>query len=200
MRLSVASNMELAFLNKLDLAGRYNKLKPRERSLLFGFSIVALLLVSDFAVVRPLWNYYVSIEERTAAEEKRLVRNLLNINRKDAVERDYAGYQQFTRPSGTDEEEIGKLLSEIEQTARTNKVVLVDMKPREAQSRDFYKEYRAELDAETELANWVQFVHQLEESEQLLRVSAAKLTLKTPDSSVVKARMTVTKIVLLEKS
>lgn len=192
--------MKIPILEKLNLLERYNSLKPRERNLLFGFSVVGLFLLSDLAVVRPLWNYYVSIEERTAAEERRLVRNLLNINRKDAVERDYGGYQQFVRPSGTDEEEIGSLLTEIEQTARNNKVVLVDMKPQAARTHDFYKEYQAELDLETEMAGWVQFVHQLEESAQLLRVSAVKLVLKAPDSPTVKARMTVTKIVLPEKS
>src|SRR3989338_4762721 len=109
--------MKIAFLEKLNLLERYNNLKPRERTLLFGFSIIGLFLISDLAVVRPIWNYYVSMEERMVAEERKLVRNLLNINRKDIVEKDYGGYQQFTRASGTDEEEIGSLLSEIEQTA-----------------------------------------------------------------------------------
>ena len=200
MRSSAACNMELSLLNKLDLLGRYGKLNARERTLLFGTAVTVLFLVSDLAVVRPLWNYYISMEERTTTGEKKLVRNLLNINRKDLVEKEYEEYRRFIHPSGTDEEEIGKMLSEIEQTARNNKVVLVDMKPQESKSYDSYKEYRVSLDAETEMANWAQFVYQLEGSDQLLRVTAVKLALKGGDTPLVKAKMMVTKLLVPEKS
>lgn len=91
------------------------------------------------------------------------------------------------------------MLSEIERKARSNKVILVDMKPRESKLHDFYKEYRAELDAEMDLVTGIQFMHQLEESGQLLRLISVKLTRKGTDLPVMKAKMEVVKILLLEK-
>lgn len=191
--------MGTSIFNKFNLLDHYHKLRSGERTLLLGTLVTIVVLILDVAVVRPLWNYYDTMEERTTAEERKLVRNLLNINRKDLVEKEYEEYEQFIHPPGTDEEEIGKLLSEIEQKARSNKVILVDMKPRESKQHDFYKEYRAELDAEMDMTNWVQFVHQLEDSDQLIRLTTVKLTRKGVDLPVVKAKMEVTKTLLMEK-
>lgn len=191
--------MGFSFLNKLNLPERYRQLKHGERLLLLGAIMTALVLGADLAVARPLWNYYVSMGEQTAAEERKLVRNLLNISRKEIVEKGYEEYQKFLHPPTTDEEEIGRMLSEIEERARNNKVILVDMKPREPRPYDFYKEYVVELDAEMEMASWIYFMHQLEESSQLIRVTSAKLTRKGGDQPLAKAKMTVIKTLLLEK-
>ncbi|MBI2981293.1 MAG: type 4a pilus biogenesis protein PilO [Deltaproteobacteria bacterium] len=188
--------MESSILGKLNFLNRYQKLRRGERFLLLGALVATLLLVSDVAVVRPIWNYHISLQERTAAEERKLVRNLLNINRKDLVEKEYEEYQKFMQSPGSDEEEIGEMLSEIEQKARSNQAILVDMKPRESKSHEFYKEYLVALDAEMDMPSWIQFVYQLEASEQLIRLTSAKLTRKTSegtDEPVVKAEMEVTK-------
>jgi len=178
---------------------RYHKLVPRERYLLAGALLVILILFADFAVVKPLWNYHISLGERMVVQEKRLIRNLLNINRKEKVEREYEKLRHWIHPPSTDEEEIGKMLSEIEQKARKNKVTLVDMKPRETKAKEFYKEYRVELDAEMPMDSWVKFVYQVEALDQLMLLTVTKLTYKGKDEQLIRAKMVFTKTLLLEK-
>lgn len=187
-------------VNKLNLLERYNKLKPREKIFIFAAFIVGFLFMADFVLVRPIWDYHISLNEQIGVLERQLVRNLLNINRKSLVEGKFEKYRQWIHPVSSDEEEIGKMLSEIEQNARSNKVALVDMKPRQTKTLDFYKEYRTELDAEMPMKNWVQFVYQIENSDQLILLSTLKLNYKKePEPAVVKAKMEFTKTLLLEK-
>lgn len=159
-----------------------------------------LLLILDLVVFTPLWDFHVSMEQKIIVAEKTLIRNLVNLQRKEAVEAGYEKFRPFVRHAGTDEEENAALLSEMERLARSHQVVLVDMKPRETIPREFHKEYVAELDAEAEMANLVNFIYQLEQSVQLVRVSNVTLSAKEAKSTFVKAKITVTKTALLGDS
>lgn len=191
--------MKSSILNKFNFLKRYHQLGARERFLLIGTLIVVLLLIADFAIVKPLWNYNIKLGEQTAVLEKKLIRNLLNINRKERVEKEFEKHRHWIHPPSTDEEEIGKMLSEVEQEARNNQVTLVDMKPRETKSKNFYKEYRAELDAEMPMDNWVRFVYEVENLDQLVLLTITKLTYRGDDNPVIKAKMAFTKTLFLEK-
>lgn len=184
---------------KFNLFAWYGRLSFRERKVLHSAIGIVLLLLVDLTVVTPIWDYYISMEDKIASEERILVRNLVNLRRKEAVEAEYQKYSSYTRPMGSDEEETANLLSEVEQLARSNQVVLVDMKPRETKALQFHKEYIAELDSEADMPNLVRFMYNIEGSTQLLKVSSAKLSMKEPKSDIVKARLTVTKTVLLGK-
>lgn len=184
-------------LNDLNLLAKWDQLAIRERWLSIAAASVLFALLLDFAVVRPLWNYYVSVDQQTKAQEQKLMQNMLNITRKDAIEKEYDGYKSFFHTAGTNEEETAGMLREIEKIARSNEVVVVDMKPKDTKALQYHKEYTVELDVETELAPLLRFMYELESSLQLMRVGEAKLSLKGKDQPVVKAKMTIIKMLLL---
>lgn len=187
-------------MNKMNLLGFYNRLKSRERVFLLGALTVILLLMSDVVILRPLWSYMISLNERALVQEKKLIRNLLNINRKERVEMEFEEHRHLIQHPGTDEEEIGKMLSEIEQKARNNNVILVDMKPHDPRSLEYYKVYWTEVDTEMRMNDWIKFVHEVEESNQLIRLTTATLRLKEGDETIARARMEFTKTLILDKS
>ncbi len=187
-------------LFKLNIFAWYNRLSSRERRIFQLAAGFVLFLLLDQAVFTRVWDMYSSMEKRITEAEGTYVRNLVNLKRKEIVESDYAKYRSFIRSAGKDEEENAGLLSEVEQLARSNQVVLVDMKPREVKARQFYKEYAAELDAEAGMEELIKFIYQLEQSPQLMKVSSAKLTLKEAGTTFVRAKMTVTKTVFLKGS
>ncbi|MBI4365962.1 MAG: type 4a pilus biogenesis protein PilO [Deltaproteobacteria bacterium] len=178
---------------KLNLLAWYQRLSARERKIFQAGMGCLLVFLIDLTVVRPVWSLYGSLQNEIAEAERTLTRNLLNLQRKEAVESAYEKYRAFVRPAGTDEEENAGLLSELEQLARTNQVVLVDMKPREAKATQFHKEYAAELDAEADMKNLIAFMHQLGQSPQLMKVVNARFAAKGDKTAAVKARITVTK-------
>lgn len=185
---------------KFNIFAWYNRLSSRERLILPLAAGCVLILLVDHAVFTPVWDMYISMEDRITEAEGTYVRNLVNFKRKEIVESDYEKYRSFIRPAGSDEEENASLLSEVEQLARSNQVVLVDMKPREVKSRQFHKEYAAELDAETEMEGLINFIYQMEQSPQIMKVSSAKLSAREALSNLVRARMTVTKTIFLRGS
>lgn len=186
--------------SKFSIIAWYKNLAVREKRIFQAAMAVILLLLLDWTVITPLWDYYVSTEERINASEKILVRNLVNLQRKEVVEAEYEKYRPFIRPAGSDEEENASLLSELERLARENQVVLVDMKPREVKAGEFRREFVAELDAEAEMPNLLGFIHNMEASTQLMKVSNVKFIAKESTSTVIKARITITKMVFLGAS
>lgn len=180
-----------------NLLSKWNKLAPREKSLFLASVAILSFLFLDLIVVRPLWNHYISLADQTVFKEKKLLQNMLNISRKDLIEKEYEKYKDYIHEPASNEEETAAMLREIEKLARGNEVVVVDMKPKEVLSEKFHKEYKVDLDVETEMSPLLRFIHQIESSSQLMRVEQAKLQLKSQESPVVKAKMTVTKIVLM---
>jgi len=178
----------------------FNNLSSRERLLLqlsIGF---ALFLLADQVIFTRVWDMYSSMEKRIVEDEGSYIRNLVNLKRKEVVESTYDKYKSYIRVAGRDEEENASFLSEVEQLARSEQVVLVDMKPREVKKQQFHKEYVADLDAEAEMEELIRFIYQLEQSPHLMKISKIKLTSKEQGSTFVKARMTVTKTVFLKGS
>lgn len=177
----------------LNILARYQRLSARERRILQVSAACLLLLLVDVAVVRPVEELYTATQAQVAEAERTLTRNMTNLTRKESVEAEYEKYRAFVRPAGNDEEENAGLLSELEQVARSNQVVLLDMRPREAKTSEFHKEYGADLDAEAEMKGLVAFLHQVEQSPQLMKVASARFTPKGDKSTTVKARISITK-------
>lgn len=182
---------------KFNFMAWYDRLSSREKKILQGAIGCVLLLVVDLMVVTPVWESHLALEEKIAVAEEATVRNLINLKRKEAVETAYERYRPFLRTALGAEEENASLLSELEQLARSNQVVLVDIKPRESKTFPFHGEYVAELDAEAEMESLIRFIHQIEGSVQLMRVSSARFASKEAESKLVKATITVTKTAFL---
>lgn len=185
--------------SKLKIFTWFSHLSTRERRILQLAAGFILLLLIDKAVFTRVWEMYSSMEARITEEEGMYIRNLVNLKRKEIVESDYAKCSSLIRPAGSDEEENASLLSEVEQLARSNQTVLVDMKPREVKTHQFHKEYAADMDAEAEMENLIKFIYSIEQSPQLMKITSAKITLKEAESTFVRARLTATKTIFLKE-
>jgi DNA-binding HxlR family transcriptional regulator len=173
-----------------------NKLSKKERIGLFisvGFVVLALL---DRLIISPINNRFEQINREIKISEKQLAHSLRNLNQKDIISREYQKYIQYVKKSASDEEETAKILGEIEELARSSAVYLVDMKPQTPRKVDFYKEYTVEIEAEAEMESLVNFLHQLNTSSHLLRAEKLRLNLKGKESSVIKAAILITKVLI----
>jgi hypothetical protein len=70
------------------------------------------------------------------------------------------------------------------------------MKPLAPRAVDFYKKYEVELEIEGEMEQVVNFLYQLNNSPQLLRAEKVALNPKDRDSTTVRAKLNVTKVVM----
>jgi Tfp pilus assembly protein PilO len=172
----------------------WDKLSKKEKiglSCAFVFLLVASM---DRLIINPIYGRFQKIDQAIKINEKQLGHDLRNIHLKEQIAKEFEKYVEYVERSGSDEEEVAKILGEIESLARQSKVYLVDVKPKAPQKVDFYKEYAVEIEAEGELADLITFLHQVNTSAQLLRVEKLRLNSKEDGSTGLKSSMLITKV------
>jgi len=170
------------------------KLSGKEKAGLLAAFVFICLAVMDRLVVSPINTRVRWINRQIEIAEKELAQDLRNISQKDVIAGEYQDYITYVTKVGSDEEEVAKLLGEIEGLARKSAVDLVDMKPRTSKELDSYKEYTVEVEVEGGIGPIVQFLYYLNNSTQLLRTERVRIQLKEKDSSVIKSTMLITRI------
>lgn len=159
--------------------------------------IIVVFYVSDQFIIQSLWGQLQRINRAIKIGEKQLGHDLRNVHQKEQISKEYEKYVQYIQRSGSDEEEVAKILGEIESLARQSQIYLVDMKPQTPKEVDFYKEYTVEIAAEGEMASLTTFLYQINTSSQLLRVEKLRLNSKKKGDKTLKSSMLITKILVL---
>ena len=114
-----------------------------------------------------------------ATIRKKLVLDLRNISNKESISAEYEKYRNYVkRSASSDEEEVAAMLAEIEGLGRRSGVSLDDIKPQPAKQTDFYRQYYVEVDAGGTMEHIIMFLHNLNNSPQLLRAVKLQLGLE----------------------
>ncbi len=175
----------------------WEKLSRKEKiglSVAFAFLAIAFL---DRLLISPIRSRFNALDQQIRISEKQLGGDMRNINQKQFISEEYERYLSYIQRSGSDEEEVAKILGEIESLARKSSVYLVDMKPRKPRDVELYKEYTVEIEAEGYMESLMSFIYQLNTSSQLLRIETLRLNLNKGDSNVLTASMLITKVLML---
>lgn len=175
----------------------WDKLSSKEKiGLSLAFAVMAIALL-DRLVISPIRSHFQRINQEIKINEKQLAHDLRNVHQQDQIARQFDKYVEYVQRSGSDEEEVAKILGEIESLARKSKVYLANMKPQTPKEIDFYKEYAVEIDAEGDIASLIKFLHQLNTSTQLLRVEKLRLSSNKKGDKTLKASMMIIRVLVL---
>lgn len=175
----------------------WNKLSSQEKiglSIAMGFFAVAFF---DRLLIHPIQTRFRKINQQIKVGEKEIGSDLRNLNRRDSVEARYQKYIEYIQRSGSDEEEVAKILGEIESLARQSNVYVEDIKPLKPKEVDFYKEYAVEIEAEAKMPALTHFLYHVGMSSQLLRVEKLRLNLSKSGSDILKVSILITKVLVL---
>lgn len=175
----------------------WNKLSDKEKlGLGLAFAVMAVALL-DRLVVTPVRDHFRRINQEIKIKEKQLAHDLRNVHQEDTISQKFDKYVEYVQRSGSDEEEVARILGEIESLARQSDIYLANMKPQSPKEVEFYKQYAVEIDAEGEIGPLITFLHQLNTSKQLLRVEKLRLGSNRKGEKTLKASMLVTRVLLL---
>lgn len=175
----------------------WDKLSRKER---IGLSIALVFVVIsslDRLLISPVRGKFKQIDQAVKISEMQLRHDLRNVHQRDQISKKFEKYVEYVQRSGSDEEEVAKILGEIESLARQSDVHLAGMKPQTPKEVDFYKEYSVEIETEGEISSLTTFLHQLNTSDQLLRVEKLRLNSRKKGGKILKASMLITKILVL---
>src|SRR3989338_3837035 len=142
----------------------WDKLSRKEKvglSLAIAFITVAFF---DRLIVSPIRSRVQQINQNIQISEKQLAHDLRNVHLKDQIVKEYEKYIGYVERIGSDEEEVAKILGEIESLSRQSEIYLVDMKPQSPKNIDFYKEYTIEIEVEGEMVPLTSFLYKLNSS------------------------------------
>lgn len=173
------------------------KLNEREKKIFYVVLALLVALVGYHGIWTPMTHKFSELDDEIFATQMRLRKAKTLIRQKKDVEDASKKYVNLEKmDAGTDEEEIARLLNFIEQTARKDNASLSDVKPQPGKSDRVTKEYTVDLNAEGELSALIEFIYELEHSEQLLRIEKVDMAPKEEKSAILRATLTVTRIVV----
>lgn len=179
------------------MAGFWNRLSKKERTgLTFALGIL-LIAGLDRLIIGPIKGRFSKVNQQIKISEKQLGHDLRNVHLKEQIEKEFEKYVEYVERSGSDEEELAKILKEIQSLTDSANVYLATTKPQPPKSVDFYKEYSVEIETEGEIEQITKFLHSINVSPQLLRVERLRISNKEEEAKTLKTSMLITKVLVL---
>lgn len=171
------------------------KLSRKERMGLFIAAAVILVVFLDRLVISPITGAFSRLDRESKIATRQLSALLRSMKQKDTVSDEYKKYIQYIKKAPSDEEDIAKMLGEIEGLARMSFLSVSDMKPQQSRTMGSYRQYSVEVEAEGSEEAVVKFLHNLNNSLQLLRAEKVRISLKEKNSADIRISILVTKLV-----
>jgi Tfp pilus assembly protein PilO len=172
------------------------KLSRREKLLAILASGVMLGAFIFRGIIEPAVRNWIALNQQIALKEAKLTRALKIIAQKPEVQAEFDGYQKFILPPVSEEEEIARLLREIEKLARDTGMRITDMAPRRKQRSEFYTRFTVEIETEGSMEGLMRFIYALETSPFLFTAERLKITLKSRQSNILKSDILLSKVSL----
>jgi Tfp pilus assembly protein PilO len=172
----------------------FSKLSKREKYIAYVSIGIIIFLVLDKCVISQVMNRLAALDEEILVLENKLEKSINILQQEDAIFDEYEKYVEVIKKQRSDEEIMVVLLSNIEKMANQASVRLVDMKPTPSEKKEFYTKYTIRIEAEAEISQLINFIYQLEKTDELFRISELRLSPVRTASSVLKIYMLVTQI------
>ncbi|MCC6581259.1 MAG: hypothetical protein IT440_12560 [Phycisphaeraceae bacterium] len=178
------------------LAERLNRLEGREKLGLLLVVLVLVVLVLDFAVIRPINTRCLWLDGDIERETKTLVYQESVLQAGPHVEAQFSVIHDRIGDALPAAEARREMRGAIDTLAQESDVTLISVKDREPRRTENFDEYAVDIaDFETDEQGLARFLHALMGAPGTYRVTRMKIA---PDSSGkrVKGSMTVTRVTL----
>ena len=151
------------------------ELKTRERLLAVGSGFILVVVVLDRLVIGPWLTHQHNVAEAVEKLEGTLQHYSRLLTYKDRVLSQLQPYRKYLRPPLADELQMATFIKEIEELARESQVGLNEVKPLAVESGEFSKQYSLDIEFESTLEEWVDFIVNIESSPSLYEIVRSSL-------------------------
>ncbi|MFZ5801239.1 MAG: hypothetical protein ACOY3D_07715, partial [Candidatus Omnitrophota bacterium] len=117
------------------------------REKLFAFLAIGagLFFMAYTLVLRPMFSRLVIQDEEISSGDLQWKRYLKILGQEQSITRQYQPFSEILRLKGSDEQEMARVLSEIEAVAKGMDIRVLDMKPKKVKSSELYKSFSVDL-------------------------------------------------------
>jgi O-succinylbenzoate synthase len=173
-------------------------LSSREKYIFYLTLTVIFLTLTYKFIFEPLNEKWSQLNSQILAKQIELKRRIQYLQQEEKVKQIYQKYAEKARMSGSEEEEMAVLLSEMEKNSSATKIHIVNIKPRPIKDLSICKKYILEMNCEATMEDYIKFIYNLQKSTQLIRVEKIKLTSQGKDSPLLKARIVISKLLIAD--
>jgi len=175
----------------------YNSLSQTGKMLFFGAMASTLVMVLDLAVVGPILSHIKVVDGEIEAKSQAIRRDQRILSFKERILREYHHYESYVDSEDKSQEEIiTGLLKKLETVATRNEIKIANVMPGELEDKPIYKIYKTSLEFEGDLAKVLFFMNQLEESDNLFKITRYDLIPKSKTGTVMKCSMDISRVLI----
>jgi hypothetical protein len=174
------------------------RLTKKEKIIFYLAVILVSLTLLDRLIISPVFSKIRLLNKEIQVKETNIKVNLRILAQKDKILAESAKYKPFLGdPKNNPDEQVTSVLKDIESLANKSSVYLVDMKPGSVKEFGSSKKILINLNCEAQMEQLVDFMYNIENSDNLLSIEKYQLTPKSKESSVAKCSLSVYKVVAL---
>ena len=174
----------------------YAKLSKKERRVLFVALLAAGFAFVDRVIVLPVATTLSDLNHNIHEQETSIKKSMTMLLHKDSIISDSREYMAYSVEAKNAEEEMVALLKEVESVAEKSGVALIYVKPGTVKEESGIKKYYANLECEAPMEQVATFFHDIESSNQLVKIEKYQIQPKSKESSIARCTVSVYKTVL----
>lgn len=165
---------------------------------LFAIAFVAAaIMLFDRLLISPTLSRMAAIDHDIEKETNNIKQDLRFLTYKQKINSESKAYESYLTDKPLSEEEvISAFLKSIEQIAKKGNVTLAKVTPSTGTKEKDFVKYSADLECSGNLTDVVTFIHLIDSSQELMKVSKFSFSSKKADSDDIKAVMTIHKVVI----
>lgn len=172
-----------------------SRLSKRERRIFYiTVFVIAFFLFFKF-VFEGMLKLNAHLNQELHSKQIQL-RRAGQITKKGSVQKDYEALISALKAKGSPEEEMARLFSEIDKTAKLSGVNVLNIRPQEIEDKKFYRRFAVDLRLEGENRNITQFVFYLESSPLLLRIDKFNLTARSAQRGFLDCELSLSRVAI----
>jgi len=150
-------------------------LNNREQKI-FGICLAVVFLAVFYnGLIIPLQEEVNSLHQEIALQKKQLDRSFRIIQKAEKFNTQYDHYWKHFGRTGTGEEVVSSILSEIEKIARKHELHIAELKPQKIKHNELDDQFSVHLTMNSELVDVVRFLYTLQQAPYLFDVEEVEL-------------------------
>lgn len=172
-----------------------SRLSKRERTIFYiTVFVVAFFLFFKF-VIEGMLRLNTHLNRELHNKQVQL-RRAGQIAKKGSVQKDYETLIAALKMVKNPQEEMARLLSEIDKIAKDSGVNVLNIRPQEIEDKKFYKRLSVDLRLEGENRNIMRFVFYLESSPLLLRIDKFNLAARSSQRGFLDCELSLSRVAI----
>lgn len=172
------------------------RLSKRERTIFYVAACFIMLTAFDRLIIDPIYAKIASLDRDIKDKETNIKKDLYILSLKDRILSESAKYAPFLNRIEFGEKEVASLLKEIETVANKSTIYLIDIKPQGTKEVGGTQVYTVSVNFEAQMEQLIDFMYNIESSNEILLVGKYQISPKSKESSVATCGMLIYKIIM----